>query len=84
VLLHIIPFVSCRDCSQFCVMRGTTKGGATERVSVAVTLLTRIREVLGSNLDWDTTYPGSFRGFSYGSVRVEPFTAKSFPVMFVS
>jgi hypothetical protein len=30
---------------------------AVERVGAAVVLLTRIREVLGSNLDWDFINP---------------------------
>jgi hypothetical protein len=32
----------------------------TERAGVAVTLQTRIREVLGSNLGWNTRHPDSW------------------------
>jgi hypothetical protein len=34
-----------------------------EQVGVAVTLQTRIRKVLGSNIGRDTGYPETFRGF---------------------
>jgi hypothetical protein len=49
----------------------------------AVTLMTCIREVLGSNLGWDTDYPDSFCDFTvpplkYGGITLNYATTTSF------
>jgi hypothetical protein len=50
----------------------------TEQVGLAVTLLIRIREVLGSNPGRDISY--LHRGFLRTSIRPQPFPSESLPI----
>jgi hypothetical protein len=53
-----------------CLLPKEYHSGVTKRVNLAVTLCICIREVLGSNMGWDTAYSGRFNGIPTGKCRL--------------